>query len=296
MNQIKNELSRIEERRKQRQQKRRKRRRAFRRFLLRFGAFVLCCLSMFFLSGLAGNKTGETLGEIWPGTLGGGIRLEMRLTEAVEAMAEPVSEEDIPESLLALLEKNPETRDFVMGYPGHRSGNEALTFSQEIVQGEIPLFLQWDERWGYQTYGNDFLALTGCGPTCLAMVRCGLSGNGIWDPYQVAVLAESEGYYVSGAGSSWDLMTEGAALLGLKASQVPFNKEQILNLLREGTPIICVMGPGDFTDYGHFIVLTGVTEDGKITLNDPNSRIRSAQTWELGDLLKQMKNLWAYSY
>lgn len=266
-----------------------------RRFLLRFCTFLFCCSSMFFFLGLAGNKTAETLGEEWPGVVGG-LRVETGLPEAEEAAAEPVNAGDIPDSLLALLEKNPETRDFVMGYPGHKDKNETLTFSEEIVQGEIPLFLQWDERWGYQTYGNDFLALTGCGPTCLSMVRCGLSGNGIWDPYQVAVLAESEGYYVPGAGSSWDLMTDGAALLGLKATQVPFNREQILTLLRERTPIICVMGPGDFTDNGHFIVLTGVTEEGKITLNDPNSRIRSSQEWELSDLLKQMKNLWAYSY
>ena len=36
--------------------------------------------------------------------------------------------------------------------------------------GSVPLFLQWDERWGYRSYGGDFLAVTGCGPTALSMV------------------------------------------------------------------------------------------------------------------------------
>ena len=29
------------------------------------------------------------------------------------------------------------------------------------------------------------------------------------------------------------------------------------------------MGPGDFTNQGHFIVLSGLTEDGHVLVNDP---------------------------
>lgn len=39
------------------------------------------------------------------------------------------------------------------------------------------------------------------------------------------------------------------------------------------------MRPGDFTTIGHFILLTGV-EDGKIKVNDPNSKIRSSKLWD----------------
>ena len=54
------------------------------------------------------------------------------------------------------------------------------------------------------------------------------------------------------------------------------------------------MRKGDFTTTGHFIVLTGY-EDGRITVNDPNSRKRSEKTWDFDTLQYQIKNLWSYT-
>lgn len=210
--------------------------------------------------------------------------------------AEQLNEEEYPESLIALYEKNPEARQFVLDYFQNKDNHGEIDLSGEVTQGEIPLFLQWDERWGYETYGSDFLAVTGCGPTCLAMVRCGLSGDTEWNPYRVAELAEREGYYVAGSGSSWDLMTGGASQLGLTVSQVIFDREHILAELSAGNPIICIMGPGDFTTTGHFIVLSKANEDGSVTVCDPNSRINSEKSWDLEELMPQVRNLWSYSY
>lgn len=207
-----------------------------------------------------------------------------------------MAEDGYPESLIALLERNPETREFVMNYPKNKDKSFEIDLSGEVTPGTIPLFLQWDTRWGYETYGNDFLAVTGCGPTCLSMVRCGLSGSTDWNPLAVAHMAEGKGFYVDGAGSSWDLMTEGAAELGLTVDSVIYDAEHILNKLEQGIPIICIMGPGDFTTSGHFIVLTGVDEDGKVTICDPNSRDNSRKSWDVEELIPQIKNLWGYQY
>lgn len=207
-----------------------------------------------------------------------------------------LTEEGYPESLIELLEKNPETEQFVKGYFKNKDKQFEIDLSDEVTKGIVPLFLQWDERWGYETYGSDFLAVTGCGPTCLSMVYCGLSGETGWNPLEVARMAEKEGFYVAGAGSSWDLMTEGAAQLGLTVNSVIYDAEHILETLENGTPIICIMRPGDFTTSGHFIVLTGVDEDGKVTVCDPNSRINSGKSWDVKDLIPQIKNLWGYEY
>ena len=203
-------------------------------------------------------------------------------------------EQGYPESLIALVERNPETKDFVLDYPKYK-GLEEIDISKDVMKGEIPHFLQWDERWGYETYGSDFLAVTGCGPTCLSMVTCGLTGDTQWNPYEVAKMAEDNGYYVDGSGSSWALMSSGAEKLGLTVSSVIFDAEHIRATLESGQPIICVMGPGDFTDAGHFLVLTGVDQEGDIILQDPNSVERTKQHWDVQKLMNQMKNLWAYS-
>lgn len=203
-------------------------------------------------------------------------------------------EQGYPESLIALVERNPETKDFVLDYPKYK-GLEEIDISKDVMKGEIPHFLQWDERWGYETYGSDFLAVTGCGPTCLSMVTCGLTGDTQWNPYEVAKMAEDNGYYVDGSGSSWDLMSSGAEKLGLTVSSVIFDAEHIRATLEAGQPIICVMGPGDFTNAGHFLVLTGVDKNGDIILQDPNSVERTKQHWDVQKLMNQMKNLWAYS-
>ena len=96
---------------------------------------------------------------------------------------EKLRDENCPESLIELAEKNPEAINFVRNYAKNAGKKEEIDISGEVHRGKIPLFIQWDERWGYEQYGDDFLAVTGCGPTCLSMVYCGLTGNTQWNPY-----------------------------------------------------------------------------------------------------------------
>ncbi|MDY2790234.1 MAG: papain-like cysteine protease family protein [Lachnospiraceae bacterium] len=201
-----------------------------------------------------------------------------------------------PDSIRKLYKNNPEARKYVKDFQEEKDKDHDKNISGEVKRGKIPLFLQWDERWGYEQYGSDYLAVTGCGPTCLSMVYCGLSGSTAKNPYAVAKMAESNGFYVEGSGSSWSLMTDGAALLGLSSHEVPFSEEQIRAELEEGHPIIAVVGPGDFTTEGHFIVLTGCYEDGSIIVHDPNSRKRSKKHWELSTLMEQIQDLWAFTF
>ena len=89
-------------------------------------------------------------------------------------------------------------------------------------------------------------------------------------------------------------MSQGAGQLGLKWQEVDWSTSAIVAQLQAGHPIICSMGPGDFTDQGHFIVLSGITADGMIQVNDPNSRINSEKEWSADVLLPQIKGMWAY--
>lgn len=200
----------------------------------------------------------------------------------------------IPDSLLELKEKYPETADFVDSYAEYQDTELDMDISDEIVEGEIPLFIQWDKRWGYCMYGNDFFGVNGCGPTCLAMVVCGLTNDSEYNPYDIAMFSMSNDYYISGQGTSWNLMTEGARNLGLTVESGNITQWYIEHNLSSQSPMICSMEPGDFTYTGHFIVLTGIDEDGKIIVNDPNSYINSKKHWEISDLLPQIKSIWCY--
>lgn len=205
------------------------------------------------------------------------------------AQTHGVSFGDYPASLIGLLERNPETAEFVLEYPFREDWEVDL--SEYANSEEVPLFLQWDCRWGYETYGSDVLGITGCGPTCLAMVGYYLTGDESFAPNIVAEFSQREGHYSPGSGSSWTLISEGAVELGLDVTEIPLVKKRITDNLEVGNPIICAMGPGDFTTEGHYIVLTGL-EDGKFRVNDPNSRANSERLWSYEEIEGQIRNLW----
>ena len=210
---------------------------------------------------------------------------------AAYAKAHGYSLRNWPKSLLALLERNPETEDFVLSYPAEHALAHTVDVSAELSGDGVPLFLQWDKRWGYLQYGSDIAGLTGCGPTCLSMVACYLTGDDSHSPDQMIRFALDNGYCSPGNGSSWTLISQGSAKLGLCATELPLVKKTIFSHLEAGRPIICVMGPGTFTTTGHFIVMTGL-EDGLIRVNDPNSREKSQILWSYDEICDEIRNLW----
>ena len=205
--------------------------------------------------------------------------------------------EQYPQEMRELLANNEETIDFVLDYPSKKDASPAESIRGDNTEwpgtGEIPLLLQWDERWGYASYGGSVIAVSGCGPTVISMVASGLTGDDSITPYKVARYAEENGYYYPGEGTAWTLMTEGATRFGIRGTEMGLDQNVIYSELESGHPIICSMRPGDFTSTGHFIVLTGV-EDGMIRVNDPNSRINSEKLWEYDRIEYQINNLWAF--
>lgn len=213
--------------------------------------------------------------------------------KAIKAFAEEkhISYGEYPQYIIDLLENNPEAQDFVFNYPFRKKQTADLsTYSRDTV----PLFLQWDPMWGYEKYGSSIVGVTGCGPTCLAMVGYYLTGDENMTPDQVAKFAEKNGYYASGYGSSWTLISEGGPQLGLSVTELPLVRKKMVSALEEGKPIILSMGPGDFTSSGHYIVLTGMDGDN-FRVCDPNSIQRSDRSWSYEELEDQIRNIWAIS-
>ncbi len=268
-----------EERRRSYPARRRSRKRKRRGgFLRKTAAFLVIVAMLFALKNLIGDRLILTKdGIVWSGDL------------------DPVYQQagNMSDTLRQLVKNNPETIDFVRDYQTKKDVPPAENIG-EVTAGVIPHLLQWDERWGYQIYGDNMIAVNGCGPTVISMVASGLTGDNTITPYRVAKFAEQNGYYEGDAGTSWVLMTEGAAQFGVYGEEMGLSEEAVFSSLENGNPIICSMSPGDFTTTGHFIVLVGI-EDGKIRVNDPNSVKRSEKLWDYETLYPQISNLWVYT-
>ena len=201
-----------------------------------------------------------------------------------------LSPADYPSELISLLNRNPDTAEFVYHYPLEKD----LEFEQDLSEyttDTVPLFLQWDRRWGYREYGNGIAGLTACGPVCLSMVAYYLSEDTRYTPGYMMTFAEENGYCVPGDGTSWTLFSEGAVSLGFDVTEIPLDMDRIFENLEVGNPIVCAMGPGDFTLEGHFVVMVAV-EDGFLRIHDPNSIANSSTLWDYGKLQSQIENLW----
>lgn len=174
------------------------------------------------------------------------------------------------------------------------SENAQSTPKTQWVQGSVPSLYQTDPAWANTRYADNSFGESGCGPTCMSMVYIALTGASDKDPAAMAALA-TEGGYAGPDGTAWLFMTEGAASLGLRATEVPADEQSLRRALVAGQPVICSMGPGDFTELGHFIVVTGIDRNSKLIVRDPNSPERSAKTWDFATILGQCRALWSYS-
>lgn len=255
-------------------QEKRRKRRPFRIFILSIGLILTGTIAINFLSGLS-----------YKGSIIIGNKLMYRSEEG--------SADATYEALLDSLEHNPEIADFVKKYPKIK-GQAPGTFTANELSNKESIVLQWDERFGIAPYGDSIVALSGCGPTCLSIISLYLNPDSALTPPEIANFSAKNGYYVSGVGTDWSLMTAGASHLGLQGTEISLSESVMNTYLDSGNPIVCSVGPGDFTTTGHFIVLLK-TSDGKYVVRDPNSIERSKKLWTYEDLSSQIRNLWAFS-
>ena len=87
------------------------------------------------------------------------------------------------------------------------------------------------------------------------------------------------------AAENWSLDVEGCSAT---------EPQRIVDALADGKLVVALMTKGHFTSSGHFIVLRGVTTDGKIMVADPASYTRSEKAWDLSIILNEAsKTAWA---
>jgi len=108
------------------------------------------------------------------------------------------------------------------------------------------------------------------------------------DPDQMSKWAYENGYWCKGSGSYHALIPEAAKTFGLKVEGCLASESQrIIDALSSGKLVVAIMTKWHFTSSGHFIVLRGVTKEGKILVADPASIHRSKQQWDLSIILAE---------
>jgi len=153
---------------------------------------------------------------------------------------------------------------------------------------EVVYYNQLDSRWADIMYGTSgTIGQAGCGPTALSIIISTLMDIHR-DPVEMSEWAVANGYRCEGNGSYHSIIPDGARAFNLKV-EINATREKVAEALADGKLVGAIMGRGHFTSSGHFIVLRGITEDGKILVADPASRRKSEQEWDFDIILNEVQ-------
>ena len=166
-----------------------------------------------------------------------------------------------------------------------------LKTSGDYSLGEFVNYYQTDYSQSYG-YGKT-IAESGCGPTSMAMVLTYLTGE-THDPVEMANWSLNNGHRIKNKGTGWTFFPAVSSAYGVECEQQTVTKNNIVDSLNDGKMIILNVGKGHFTNGGHYIVLKGLTSDGKVEIADPASREKSSQTWDISILTSEGKGMWAF--
>ena len=197
--------------------------------------------------------------------------------------------------LLKLATIEPAARSFVRNYPDMYPDDSPEPCDSLSDDVGIPLLMQWDQRWGYTVYSSAAFGQTGCCPTSLAMVYQGITRKTDMSPYDMGVLAKENGFMTQYEGTDGQFLLTCGQQLGLAASEIPVSSDGLRWALSEGYVVIANVGPGDFTEGGHFLVVADLAENGEAVVNDPYSVEKSERTWPIEAIVNQSKALYMFA-
>lgn len=178
-------------------------------------------------------------------------------TKAIKKITDQLAEEDAPDG-------SDKTSTFIPKI--YNDTRLAMKNNKEYIAGYV-YFNQTDSAWNQNGY---CIAKAGCGPTSMAVVITSLTGKWV-TPLDTAIWGYQHGFY-SRAGSAHEMIPAMAAAYGLKCQGAGTDYNAIKKALKEGKPVVCLMGPGYFTRGGHFMVLVAIDKNDCVTVADVGSR------------------------
>lgn len=170
------------------------------------------------------------------------------------------------------------------------------TIQYETADGcvrEVAYYNQTEEPWASVVFGGTTVKAAGCGPTSMAMVISTLCKETV-TPQDVAAYTASQNLYVPGKGTSHELPGMAARNWGLSVQRVKDTQMKLVETeLKNGAMAVVICGEYTITGNGsgHYIVLTGVTQEGFFTIADPASRERSGRVYSADTIQAYARDL-----
>lgn len=162
-----------------------------------------------------------------------------------------------------------------------------IVFTGRGNSRDVVYFNQGDSRWGSLPYGKaGTVRSSGCGPSCMSIVISTLTSTTI-NPGEMCDWAYKHGYRCEGNGSYHTLIPGAAEAFGVPCEGLGRDKNKLVKALQNGKLVVAIMSKGHFTTGGHFIVLRGITDAGKILVADPASYKNSEKEWDVGIFLAE---------
>lgn len=141
--------------------------------------------------------------------------------------------------------------------------NQNITITERVPVP--PLINQFE--YPQDPYGkHGSIASHGCGISSVTMLYSYLLDTEL----DIVEMAKTFGKYNTPTGSSWSLFENTAKHFNIPEPTCTYSRKEVINALENGQMVIALQRGGLFADGGHFILLTGIAEDGKITVNDSN--------------------------
>ena len=133
---------------------------------------------------------------------------------------------------------------------------------------EVPQYFQDD--YPHVPYGGNGYSLEshGCGITVLAMMATYMTEK----QYLPDEFAVRYARYGTPSGTDFSLFVDGPRELGFALDKRSGSWREVYEALGEGKLVVSLQFAGYFTTTAHFILLTGLTEDGKVLVRDPSRR------------------------
>lgn len=161
----------------------------------------------------------------------------------------------------------------------HQNNSAAITngkYIENVFYKKVYYYSQADYsqyRMSNTCSADHTIATSGCGPTSMAIIISTFKQEN-HDPVELTEKAVKEGAYVCGNGSSIAPMVSILKSYGFNAKSTT-DKEEVRKALKDGKSLVIAnMGPGTFTNGGHYIVLVSMNDSEEVFVADPSSRGR----------------------